>query len=40
MLCGSQDGCKPVKHDITTTEQSVKTSSGAAQHKLKLCLTM
>ena len=40
LYCGSHDGCKPVLHDITTIEQSVKTSSAAAQHDLKLCLTV
>lgn len=38
LYCGSADGCHPVEHDFTSTESSVKTSSSAAQHDLKLCL--
>ena len=39
LYCGSADGCKPVDHDIKSTEQKVKTSTGA-KHDLALCLTV
>ena len=38
LYCGTADGCKPVEHDLNTTETSVSTSSPAAQHDIKLCL--
>eukprot|EP00494_Astrolonche_serrata_P032253 UN32522 len=33
LYCGSADGCKPVKHDITVAESSVKPSLGAGSSK-------
>ena len=39
LYCGSADGCKPVSHDFTNTDERVKKSSGAAAD-MKKCLTV
>ena len=38
LYCSSLDGCHPVTHDFTSTEDAVSTSSPAAQHDMSLCL--
>merc|ERR1712232_657271 len=39
LYCGSEDGCKPVLHDISVQENSVKPSFGAS-HDPSACLVI